>query len=294
MKKWIQKYRASLVVLFLAGILLIALSGCSGGNGSPGPAGQQGLQGAPGPAGPAGVGISNASINTSGHLMITLSDGKTLDAGNVASTQNSATAPASTVLSMGDLFTQVQPVIARIEVSGATFQASGSGIIIRSDGYVITNQHVIDNTTSINVTLNNNQQYTATIIAQDSNIDLAIIKLANIPPNLPVVNMGTASDIAIGGVVIAAGFPLGPILEGPPSFTQGIISAERIVDGQKYIQSDVQINPGSSGGALLSRTTGKLLGITTAGLVPPGQDAEGIGLAIPIDIILTYIQNNLK
>ena len=95
-------------------------------------------------------------------------------------------------------------------------------------------------------------------------------------------------------MVIAAGFPLGSLLEGPPSYTQGIISAIRTLGGQKYIQTDVQINPGSSGGALITRTTARIIGITTAGLDPPGEDIEGIGLAIPIDVILTYINKNLK
>jgi S1-C subfamily serine protease len=93
---------------------------------------------------------------------------------------------------------------------------------------------------------------------------------------------------------MAAGFPLGPNLPGPPSYTQGVVSAVRTLNGQKYIQSDVQINPGNSGGAMVARTTGKVIGITADGVLPPGQDVEGIGLAIPIDVIQAYIQNNLK
>ena len=94
--------------------------------------------------------------------------------------------------------------------------------------------------------------------------------------------------------MIAAGFPLGSDLPGPASFTQGIISAMRTLDGQRYIQSDVQINPGNSGGALVTRNSGKVIGVTSAGILPAGEDIEGIGLAIPIDVIQTYIQNNLK
>jgi serine protease Do len=123
---------------------------------------------------------------------------------------------------------------------------------------------------------------------------LAILKLTGSPANLPAAVLGSASDIVIGGVVIAAGFPLGSDLPGPASFTQGIVSAIRTLDGQKYVQTDVAINPGNSGGALVNRNNAKVIGITSASVLPKGITVEGLGLAIPIDVIQTYIQNNLK
>jgi S1-C subfamily serine protease len=274
------------IALALTAITVLALSACTGSGGAQGP---------PGPAGPAGVGVTGAAVNGAGHLVLTLSDGKTIDAGSVSGPQVTVTqAPGSTIPTMGDVFSQIQPVVVRIDVSGTGFQASGSGVIIRSDGYLITNQHVIDSATSITVTLSNNKQYPATVNSIDANIDLAILKLTGSPSNLPVATLGSASDIVIGGVVIAAGFPIGLILPGPASFTQGIVSAMRDVQGQTYIQTDVTINPGSSGGALVNRTNARVIGITTAGLLPPGQDIEGLGLAIPVNVIQTYIQNNLK
>jgi S1-C subfamily serine protease len=292
---------AGILLVMLIVLVLAGLSGCVGTTGVQGPPGQQGPAGQPGPAGPAGqpgtagVGISGASINDAGHLILTLSNQQTLDAGKVVAPQ-AATGiqPAGATLTMANLFTSTQPVIARVDVSGSDFQASGSGIIIRSDGYVITNQHVIDKATSITIILSNEQQYPGTVTSSDANLDLAILKMGNTPANLPVAVLGSAGDINIGDVVIAAGFPLGSDLPGPASFTQGVVSAIRTVDGTRFIQSDVQINPGNSGGALISRISGKVIGITTAGILPPGQDIEGIGLAIPIDVILTYIQNNLK
>jgi S1-C subfamily serine protease len=206
----------------------------------------------------------------------------------------STTPPASTTITMVDLISMVQPVIVRVDVTGSGFQASGSGIIIRSDGYIITNEHVIDNATSITVTLSTDQQYTATVTSSDTGLDLAILELAGSPSNLPAATLGSADDIIVGGVVVAAGFPLGPDLPGPASFTQGIVSAIRTIDGQRYVQSDVVINPGNSGGALLARSSGKVIGITTSVLFMRGQDIEEIGLAIPIDVIQTYIQANLK
>ncbi len=191
---------------------------------------------------------------------------------------------------MVDLITAIQPVVSRVDVVGSGFAASGTGVIIRGDGYLVTNQHVIDSATSITVTLNSNQQYGATVVSSDSTLDLAVVKLTNSASNLPTAVLGSLSDIVIGGVAVAAGFPLGADLPGPASFTQGIVSAIRTLNGQRFVQTDTQINPGNSGGALVNRTSGKVIGITTAGIVPRGQDIEGIGLAIPIDVVLTYLQ----
>jgi S1-C subfamily serine protease len=251
-----------------------------------------GLASCTGRQGPPGAGVTGAAVDGSGHLVLTLSDGKTIDAGSVA--VNPGVQLSTTTMTMGDLFTLVTPVIVRIDVAGPGFLASGSGIIIRSDGYVITNQHVVDGATSIAVTLSTGKQYPAVVHAGDANVDLAILKLTGSPVNLPVANLGTVSDIVVGGVVMAGGFPLGTTLPGPPSYAQGVVSAVRSLDGQKYIQTDVQINPGNSGGALVARTSGKVIGMTADGVLPPGKDIEGIGLAIPIDVIQTYIQNNLK
>jgi serine protease Do len=284
--KPIKKAGKLIAVLVLTVIIMLVLSSCGGSAGIQGPTGLQG---------PAGVSVTSASINSNGHLILTLSNQQTIDAGNVVAPQaTTAPQPTSTTVTMVDLFTLIQPVIVRVDVIGPGFQASGSGIIIRKDGYVITNEHVIDSATSINVTLNNNQRYTATVTSGDANLDLAIIKMAGNPSNLPVAILGSSSDIIDGGVVVAAGFPLGPDLPGPASFSQGIVSATRNLFGQKYIQTDVAINPGNSGGALVNRTNAKVIGITTARVLPPNVPVVGIGLAIPIDVIQTYIQNNLK
>ncbi len=210
---------------------------------------------------------------------------------DIAKLQPSASL-GGTSLTMVDLISAIQPVVVRIEVVGSGFQASGSGVVIRGDGYLITNQHVIDSATSISVTLNTDQQFEATVVSSDSNLDLAVLKLKNAPANMATAELGTPSDIVTGGIAVAAGFPLGADLPGPASFTQGIVSAIRTLNGQRFVQTDVQINPGNSGGALVARTTGRVIGITTAGIVPRGQDIEGIGLAIPVDVVQSYLQAN--
>jgi serine protease Do len=98
------------------------------------------------------------------------------------------------------------------------------------------------------------------------------------------------SDIIVGETVVAAGFPLGLELAGPVSFTQGIISAIRNINGQNYIQSDALIIHGNSGGALIIRESGKVIGITSARILPNGEGIKGIGLAIPIDVIQSYLK----
>jgi len=285
-----MKMLLKLTLVFLVALFtILALSSCTGPAGAQGPAGQQG---------PSGISINGASINSSGHLILTRSDAQTIDAGNIIATQTVTTSqPTSTTMSMADLFSAIQPVVVRVDVTGPGFQGSGSGIIIRSDGYVITNEHVIDSTTSITITLSNNQQYPAAVTVSDTNVDLAILKITNSPANLPVATLGSVSDIAVGGVVVAAGYPLGSELPGPASFSQGIVSAMRTLDGQEFIQTDVAINPGNSGGGLVNRNNAKIIGITNANVVNvlnPRETVVGIGLAIPIDVVQTYIQNNLK
>jgi S1-C subfamily serine protease len=140
--------------------------------------------------------------------------------------------------------------------------------------------------------LNSNQEYPATPKASDSNLDLAILKVGG-DPDLPAAELGNSSDIIVGEEVITAGFPLGQDLPGPVSFSQGIISALRTLNNKQFIQTDSTINPGNSGGALARKLDAKIIGIITAKVAPQGQVVENIGLAIPIDVIRTYLDSNL-
>jgi serine protease Do len=206
--------------------------------------------------------------------------------------QAAQTAPPA-VNSVVSLISVITPVVVRIDVTGRGFKAAGSGFIVDSRGYVITNQHVIDQATSITIGLNNGKQYTATVTSADSKLDLAILKPETSDTNFPVVSLGSTSDIILGEDVVAAGFPLGTDLPGPATFTRGIVSAIRTLSGDRYVQTDVTINPGNSGGCLVT-LNGKVIGVTVASIIPQDVDAENIGLAIPVDVVKTYIQNNLK
>ncbi|MFO0942561.1 MAG: trypsin-like peptidase domain-containing protein [Pirellulales bacterium] len=164
--------------------------------------------------------------------------------------------------------------------SEATVNGMGAGVIIDSRGYILTNQHVVQDVKRIDVTLNDGTQHTGRLVARDTDTDLAIIKIdANRP--LPVIPCGTSSDLMRGEKVVAIGNPFGY----HDSVSEGIISALHRnipVNGvQEYpdlIQTDASINPGNSGGPLLN-ADGMMVGINAAVRI----GAQGIGFAIPID-----------
>jgi serine protease Do len=157
-------------------------------------------------------------------------------------------------------------------------QSLGSGFIISNDGYIFTNNHVVENTDKILVKISDGKEYEAKIIGTDAKTDIALIKIK--PDNgLPTVEIGDSDILRVGEWVIAIGNPFG--LE--QTVTAGIVSAKGRVIGagayDNFIQTDASINPGNSGGPLFNMQ-GKVIGINTA-IVAQGQ---GIGFAIPINM----------
>lgn len=176
----------------------------------------------------------------------------------------------------GDMFGQVVPQD-RIE------RSLGSGVIISKDGYIITNNHVIDGADKVIVTLPESaKEYQAKVIGKDPRSDLAVIKIEG--KNLPFLSFGASHELRVGDVVFAIGNPFG-IGE---TITQGIVSALNksgigINDYENFIQTDASINPGNSGGALVD-SRGALVGINTAILSRTGGN-HGVGFAIPSDMV---------
>jgi len=162
-------------------------------------------------------------------------------------------------------------------------RALGSGVIVSKDGYIITNNHVIENADEITVTLSGETtEYSAQLIGKDADSDLAVIKID--AKNLTPIKIGHSSDLKIGDVIFAIGNPFG-IGE---TVTQGIISALNknrvgINRYENFIQTDASINPGNSGGALVD-SRGALIGINSAIISKSGGN-NGIGFAIPIDMV---------
>jgi len=161
----------------------------------------------------------------------------------------------------------------------------GSGVILTKDGYIVTNNHVIDNADEIQVTLNDNRVFNATLIGADSNTDLALIKIDG--NDFPVVPMGNSEDLKLGEWVLAVGNPFNLT----SSVTAGVVSAKSrnigIYEGgesiESFIQTDAAINMGNSGGALVN-VNGELVGINAALESPTGTYA-GYGFAIPTTIV---------
>lgn len=162
---------------------------------------------------------------------------------------------------------------------------SGSGVIIRQDGYIVTNNHVIANANKIEVTLNNNQTYEATLIGTDPATDVALIKVE--ADNLPTVPLGDSDQLRLGEWVIAIGSPY----DLRSTITAGIVSAKgRTMPNytgefkiESFIQTDAAVNPGNSGGALVNKA-GQLVGINTAIISQTGS-YTGYSFAVPVNIV---------
>lgn len=174
-------------------------------------------------------------------------------------------------------------------------KASGSGVIISSDGYIVTNNHVVNGATDIVVTLNNRKNYTAKVIGTDPNTDLALIKVDG--KDLPVMNIGNSDEVKLGQWVLAIGYPLNLDV----TVTQGIVSAKSRNIGintqaaapvESFIQTDAAVNPGSSGGALVN-TNGELVAINSAIASPTGSFA-GYAYAIPSNLMKKVISDIMK
>ena len=168
-------------------------------------------------------------------------------------------------------------------------EASGSGVIISPDGYIVTNNHVVEGADQLTVTLNDNREYNARIIGTDKNSDLALIKVDG--KNLPAIQIGNSDDLKVGEWVLAVGNPFN--LNN--TVTAGIVSAKARSLGangvESFIQTDAAINSGNSGGALVN-TRGELVGIN-AMLYSQTGSYSGYGFAIPTTI-MTKVVEDLK
>jgi serine protease Do len=156
-------------------------------------------------------------------------------------------------------------------------QGAGSGFIISKDGYIVTNNHVVDGATEVTVTLANKKEYTAKVIGRDPKTDVAVVKIEP-KETLTVASLGDSDQLRVGEWVVAVGNPFGL----SNTVTKGIVSAKNRVIGagpyDDFIQTDAPINPGNSGGPLFN-LKGEVVGINTA-IVPNGQ---GIGFAVAVN-----------
>ncbi|HEX4886551.1 MAG TPA: trypsin-like peptidase domain-containing protein [Luteibaculaceae bacterium] len=175
-------------------------------------------------------------------------------------------------------------------------QSSGSGVILSEDGYIVTNNHVVQNATKVQVKLNNNEVYDAEVIGTDPASDLAVLKID--AKNLPFLAYGNSDDVKVGQWVLAVGNPFNLT----STVTAGIVSAKarnihllddkasgNVMPIESFIQTDAAVNPGNSGGALVG-SNGELLGINTAIASTTGTYA-GYSFAIPVNLVKKVVND---
>jgi serine protease Do len=167
----------------------------------------------------------------------------------------------------------------------------GSGVIVSPEGYILTNNHVVEGATEVKVTLADKHEYDAKIVGTDPKTDIAVLKID--ATNLKPITLGDSSKVEIGDTALAIGDPFGV----GQTVTRGIISATGrgnlgIEDYEDFLQTDAPINPGNSGGALIN-DRGELVGINTA-ILTHSEGSEGIGFAVPVNLAREVMDQILK
>jgi S1-C subfamily serine protease len=196
-------------------------------------------------------------------------------------------------LNIAELLNKAQPSVVTIRTGGGSAAGgvggAGSGVIIDSDGLVLTNAHVIGNATTVEVTLFDGESREAVLVGSSPEDDIALVAMVE-PPEVTPAELGNSADVRVGDDVVAIGNALN--LGGTPSVTVGIVSAkDRVIQApgnlvlENLIQTDAAINPGNSGGPLLN-AFGQVVGINTAII----SDAQNIGFAIAIDAVKPLIE----
>ncbi len=227
---------------------------------------------------------------------------------SIAESNNNATTMAKPAVNSGqmtipDVYDKVSPAVVSITVTeqgggngylqNAPQTGSGSGVILTADGYIVTNNHVVDGASIITVKTLANQSLTAQVVGKDARTDLAVLKV-ECDQELPFAELGDSSTLRVGDMALAIGNPLQEALES--TLTVGYISAinrTMVIEDRQMtlLQTDAAINPGNSGGALIN-IYGQVIGINTA--KSTGYDVEGLGFAIPINEAIPVIESIIE
>jgi Do/DeqQ family serine protease len=171
-------------------------------------------------------------------------------------------------------------------------KALGSGVIVSPEGYILTNNHVVEGATDVRVTLSDKREFQARIVGTDPKTDVAVLKID--AEKLAPITIGDSSQVEVGDVALAIGDPFGV----GQTVTKGIISATGrgnlgIEDYEDFLQTDAPINPGNSGGALVN-DRGELVGINTAIISHGSGGSQGIGFAVPVNLARNVLNQILK
>ena len=219
-----------------------------------------------------------------------------------AASGGSATSTSSTGGSLSDVASAVTPSVVVVTTEQIVtdnyfwggqqvLSGAGSGVILTTDGYIVTNYHVVEGAQQVTVTLHDDSTYTATVVGSDQQSDIALLKIE--ATGLTPAVLGDSDNVQVGEVVIAVGNPMGTL---GGTVTDGIVSAlnrDISVEGNEMtlMQTSAAISPGNSGGGLFN-TNGELIGIVNAKY--SDEDAEGLGFAIPVNTMKTVVQDLLE
>ena len=232
-----------------------------------------------------------------------LSIAGSVSGGNTAGVANTAiNANVTGQMTIPDIYDKVSPAVVSITttikgsggyLSSGPQTGSGSGVILTADGYIVTNNHVVDGASIITVKTIANQTLSAKVVGKDARTDLAVLKV-ECDQELPFAELGDSSALRVGDMALAIGNPLQEALES--TLTVGYISAinrTMVIEDRQMtlLQTDAAINPGNSGGALIN-IFGQVIGINTA--KSTGYDVEGLGFAIPINEAIPIVESIIE
>jgi serine protease Do len=238
----------------------------------------------------AGCMLATSAVSVGGYALYTNYFGSS---GSTTSATNYKLTSSKTTLTTDSIVKKAENSVVSITVSSSssdssgfssassqTTSSAGSGVIIQSNGYILTCAHVVEDASSIKITLKSGKTYTAKLIGTDSDNDLAVIKIT--ATGLTAATYGNSSKLEVGDSVVAIGNALGELSN---TATTGIVSAldrELTINNQKLtlLQTDASVNPGNSGGGLFD-SSGNLIGIVES--KSTGSDVEGLGFAVPIN-----------
>jgi S1-C subfamily serine protease len=197
-------------------------------------------------------------------------------------------------VTVAEVVAKLEPSVVKVVCTTSSGYSGGSGVIVRTDGYVLTNYHLIQGAQVITVTTSTGEVFHATVAGLSSARDLAVLKVDTARKDFQAANLGNSAACSIGETAIAMGYPLlfDPEMAGQASFTVGIISAKRTFAGFTWIQTDASINRGNSGGPLVNMK-GEVIGINTLKVFEDddGYPIDNIGFAVPIDDAKVLINN---
>jgi S1-C subfamily serine protease len=293
-----MKIRCEFAAAFTALSIILVLTGC---------------------AEKAGAELAGANIDSSGNLIVSMSDGSSTNAGHAVgpaglSGAAGATGPAGvtgvvgptgatgatgSAGSLGGLtgnvfnavIKTVTPSIAYLDIIRGRTETKGSGVVIGKLGYILTCYHTVSAATSISVTINGGTPIPATMVTGAQGRDWAVIKLNTVPSGLQVAVLGSSAASLVGDPVVLGGFALG--YTPNPSFSYGTITAFRkLSDGFNYVQTDAAMNLGDGGGPLLN-ASGKVIGINDQAdlFSNSGDPVMQMAYCIPIDELTSLIQS---